>query len=181
MENALLYTFSTIAQALGGMFALLAAFVLFRFQSLEAEMIADSDKLQDAFAGVQLGAYNELRAERQYRAAWNLVKTAADKANLQNQHQPYGSTAGLVHYERWNRNIARHERISKWFLAAAVLTGDVIVTAVAILPFAQVLRNHPTGATAVLAIGVISFAACVVLYWRVISTSLGIVKAKKIT
>ena len=35
MENSILYTFSTIAQALGGAFALLSAFVLFRFQSLE--------------------------------------------------------------------------------------------------------------------------------------------------
>jgi len=34
MENALLYTFSTIAQALGGSFPLVAAFVLYRFQLL---------------------------------------------------------------------------------------------------------------------------------------------------
>jgi hypothetical protein len=30
MDNGLLYTYSTIAQALGGAFALLAAFVLYR-------------------------------------------------------------------------------------------------------------------------------------------------------
>jgi hypothetical protein len=34
MESAILYTFSTIAQALGGTFALIAAFVLYRFQLL---------------------------------------------------------------------------------------------------------------------------------------------------
>jgi hypothetical protein len=179
MENALLYTFSTIAQALGGMFALLAAFVLFRFQSLEAEMISDSDRLQNAFGPDRLSKYNELRGERQYRDAWDMVKAVADEAKLREHHLPYGPTAEWVHYDRWQKNIARHERISRWFLAAAVLTGDVIVASVAIIPFAQVLHSRPIGAPTVLAIGVIAFAACVVLYWQVISTSLGVVKAKK--
>jgi hypothetical protein len=179
MENALLYTFSTMAQALGGMFALLAAFVLFRFQSLEAEMISDSDRLQNAFSNDQLTQFNELRGERQYRAAWNMVKAVADEAKSRNQHQPYGPTASLEQYDRWNRNILRHERISRWFLAAAVLTGDVIVASVAMLPFAQLLHYHPVGAWSALAIGVVSFAVCVVLYWRVIISSLGISNAKK--
>jgi hypothetical protein len=39
MENSILYTFSTIAQVLGGASALLAAFVLFRFQSLDASVL----------------------------------------------------------------------------------------------------------------------------------------------
>lgn len=175
---ALLYTFSTIAQALGGMFALLAAFVLFRFQSLEAEMISDSDRLQNAISKDQLSHYSELRAERQRRAAWNMVKASADEAKARKEHQPYGATAGLEHYDRWKKNIARHERISRWLLAAAVLTGNVIVASVAMIPFAQLLRDHPVGAWTVLVIGVTSFAACVVLYWRVISTSLGIIRAK---
>lgn len=46
MENSILYTFSTIAQALGGAFALLAAFVLFRFQSLDASMLNASTGLR---------------------------------------------------------------------------------------------------------------------------------------
>lgn len=46
MQNALLYTFSTIAQALGGAFALLAAFVLYRFQSLGPMMAHDSAQVR---------------------------------------------------------------------------------------------------------------------------------------
>src|SRR5437879_6576691 len=38
MINEIFYTFSTIAQALGGAIALLSAFVLFRLQSLNAEI-----------------------------------------------------------------------------------------------------------------------------------------------
>ena len=37
-ETAFFYTFSTIAQALAGAIALLAAFVLFKLQSIDAEM-----------------------------------------------------------------------------------------------------------------------------------------------
>jgi hypothetical protein len=44
MENSILYTFSTLAQALGGAFALLSAFVLFRFQSLDASMLNASNE-----------------------------------------------------------------------------------------------------------------------------------------
>lgn len=38
MENALLYTFSTIAQTLGGLLALIGAFVLYRHQNLTSEI-----------------------------------------------------------------------------------------------------------------------------------------------
>src|SRR5271155_5426894 len=46
MENALLYTFSTIAQALGGAFGFLSAFVLYRFQSLNRAMEKDAIPLR---------------------------------------------------------------------------------------------------------------------------------------
>src|SRR5256885_920685 len=38
MENVFFYTFSTIAQALAGAVALLAAFVLFKLQNIDAEL-----------------------------------------------------------------------------------------------------------------------------------------------
>src|ERR1700735_3926817 len=68
MENGILYTFSTIAQALGGAFALLSAFVLFRFQTLDATMWKDS---RSARAGLTAGGgdvfgYDTLRAEGNY-------------------------------------------------------------------------------------------------------------------
>src|SRR6202021_1555486 len=59
MQNAILYTFSTIAQALGGAFALLAAFVLYRFQSL--------DKVVDEHAGSVRGI---LSAHREDNIQW---------------------------------------------------------------------------------------------------------------
>jgi hypothetical protein len=45
-ENGILYTFSTIAQALGGAFGFLSAFVLYRFQSLNRAMEKDAIPLR---------------------------------------------------------------------------------------------------------------------------------------
>jgi len=50
MENGLLYTFSTIAQALG-VRSLLAALVLYRLQALEAMMWSDSEDVVEIWAG----------------------------------------------------------------------------------------------------------------------------------
>jgi hypothetical protein len=62
MENSILYTFSTIAQALGGAFALLSAFVLFRFQSLDASMLNASVGLRCIWKSkADLESYDTLR------------------------------------------------------------------------------------------------------------------------
>src|ERR1700722_19059024 len=62
MENSILYTFSTIAQALGGAFALLSAFVLFRFQSLDASMLNASIGLRSIWkTPSDLETYDTLR------------------------------------------------------------------------------------------------------------------------
>ena len=68
MESGLLYTFSTIAQALGGAFALLAAFVLFRFQYMKSSMWQDSGTVRDALTrgGADLLNYDTLRAQGKY-------------------------------------------------------------------------------------------------------------------
>ena len=76
MDQGLLYEFSTIAQALGGAFALLAAFVLYRFQSLSASMSQDSKGLWSPFAQALAAAalrdlgdllwYEELRIRGQF-------------------------------------------------------------------------------------------------------------------
>src|SRR5579863_1558439 len=62
MENSILYTFSTITQALGGAFALLSAFVLFRFQSLDASMLSASSGLRSIWKNSgDLESYDTLR------------------------------------------------------------------------------------------------------------------------
>ena len=55
MENALLYTFTTIAQALGGTFALLAAFILYRFQTLNDLMALEAGELMQIVSQTKRG------------------------------------------------------------------------------------------------------------------------------
>lgn len=65
-ETALYYTFSTIAQTLAGLFALLAAFVLYRLSILNDEMgwngavLADEIKSDEARTLNGEGRYQEL-------------------------------------------------------------------------------------------------------------------------
>src|SRR5215471_2733385 len=49
-ETAFFYTFSTIAQALAGAIALLAAFVLFKLQSMDAEAPHRAQSILEDFA-----------------------------------------------------------------------------------------------------------------------------------
>ena len=69
MENALLYTFSTIAQALGGAFALLAAFVLYRFQSIGPMMTHDSAQIRGDLSrgGAGFASYDSFLVQGKYR------------------------------------------------------------------------------------------------------------------
>jgi hypothetical protein len=50
MENIFFYTFSTIAQTLAGAIALLAGFVLYRLQLLNAEFIFLGERIEAAFS-----------------------------------------------------------------------------------------------------------------------------------
>src|SRR5271170_4170819 len=75
MENSILYTFSTIAQALGGAFALLSAFVLFRFQSLDASMLNASVGLRSIWkTAADLETYDTLRG----LSVWPALNKAID-------------------------------------------------------------------------------------------------------
>lgn len=72
MSNALYYTFSTIAQTLAGAMALLAAFLLYRLQTLNQGMYEDAERISVALAPYHTRAHDMLRA-RQYT---NLLQAA---------------------------------------------------------------------------------------------------------
>jgi hypothetical protein len=84
MENALLYTFSTIAQALGGAFALLAAFVLYRFQSLDPMMAHYSAQVRGGLSrgGGDLGLFDSLSVQGNSRALMYILHEVASHFTL---------------------------------------------------------------------------------------------------
>jgi hypothetical protein len=183
VENALLYTFSTVAQALGGMFALLAAFVLYRSQSLESMMGSDSRLLMTMWASSQSNEENlhhELAGQGRFREVYENIKAAvADLPVTHTPYQPYGSH-GQEPFNRLGRMIEVQENLTRYFIRAAWLTGATILGSVAAIPFAQILRCHHIIAAEVLFVGIAAFAACIWSYWVVISAALGLGKKKPV-
>ena len=81
MENGILYTFSTIAQALGGAFALLAAFVLYRFQVLEATLANDAAQVRGGLTrgGSNFDRYDALQVSGKYAELIEEIDTIMGK------------------------------------------------------------------------------------------------------
>jgi hypothetical protein len=177
MENALLYTFSTIAQALGGMFALLAAFVLYRFQSLGSMMDGDAKLLEDVYTGrgTEQDRHHELRGQGRYREVYDNIEALVATFPA-GTRQRYGSH-GKAPFDRLRRAVEIRENLQKWFILAAWLTGLTMIGSVALIPLAQVLRWRYVVAVIVLAGGVLAFAGCIWVYWRLIRAALSLVAA----
>jgi len=178
MENALLYTFSTIAQALGGAIALLSAFVLYRMQSLDPLMWQDSALLSHLASGPEA---HILLEQRRAQGAWTDIlkdaKKVAEDRTHDNWPAPYGPP-GEAPFLRFAATIIRHQAISARFKTSAWVTGAVMLGSVALIPFAHSLAPYCVLAWIVaVPVGAGSFGLCLWLYWRVISLALGFTQA----
>ena len=82
MENALLYTFSTMAQHLGGAIALLSAFVLYRFQSLDTAMTKEARDLRPEFqtAGGNVADYDRIESVGEYKELLESIKSQGERS-----------------------------------------------------------------------------------------------------
>jgi hypothetical protein len=172
MENALLYTFSTIAQALGGAFALLAAFVLYRFEVLSKIMYPIPDHLRNEIAvasGGNFQWYDTLNVQGRLTELIERVdKIFAD----------YGGTVPILNETSAGRyaDLKNADKLraflSRRFKVAAVTTGGVMFYTVAAIPFAHVVYCMWAVSVLLLAIGIIGFGASLWLYWTVIRAAL---------
>jgi hypothetical protein len=174
VENALYYTFSTIAQALGGAIALLSAFVLYRLTSFDSAMWKDAGDLTGAYPS----ATQQLQHE-QMRAIGNWYQILLDvqaQANESHQHHlshPYGPN-GIGPYMRLSTNLLHRNATTVRFKRAALATGLIMLASVGFIPFAHMIACFRTlGWVILLGPGVAGFAWCLWLYWRVISLALG--------
>ena len=173
MENSILYTFSTIAQALGGAFALLSAFVLFRFQALDLSMFNASSGLKSIWSeSKDLESFELMRG----LSIWAQLNKAIDA-------QVAKRSAGDAHYPPFEVVLAvarLHAGQNKYtyliwvFGISVVLTFLVMAGSVAVIPYA-----HEIAATGNLHLiheinlfGVAAFALCMISYLVVISGAL---------
>lgn len=172
MENSILYTFSTIAQALGGAFALLSAFVLFRFQSLDASMLNASVGLRSIWkTAADLETYDTLRG----LSVWPSLNKAIDAqlARMTATHQePSFEVMATKTRLRAGQSLRLFLTWSFWL--AVSLTFVVMTGSVAIIPYAhEIAETQSLKVIHTLNLaGVVAFALCMVSYVFVIYAAL---------
>jgi hypothetical protein len=167
MENALLYTFSTIAQALGGAFALLAAFALYRFQSLGPMMSLDSTQIRGELSrgGANFERYDTFLVQGKYAQLVNEIDA------IRKLTQPKISASVEDFILRMKGNAHLQTVLAKAFRRAAYTTGAVMFYSVAAIPFAHIVACVDVLSWLLLIMGVGGFLACLHMFWAVIETA----------
>jgi hypothetical protein len=171
MEQGLLYTFSTIAQALGGAFALLSAFVLYYFQMLHKNMADDALVVSDNWMGPnQRDTYRTLISKADYPG----VVRAADNQLQQYQGKPEGQSVSTIWQnalQRLRGSLDKRRAVLAKFKTSAFTTGFVMIGSVATIPWAHPMHCIAWLSVLVMAFGVAGFALCLFQYWRLIKAA----------
>lgn len=173
MEYALLYTFSTIPQTLAAALGVLAAFVLYRLQSDSNTLWQDAHELVNQFGAGQWAAaapeltLGDLMGEQRYE-----MLLAELKRSYAEHEPPAAGTVRYLTYARLKVNLKARREILAALKLAFWATAAVILLSVPMLSFAHILSNCTALASATLALGAVSVAGCLWLYWRLISAAL---------
>jgi hypothetical protein len=172
MENSILYTFSTIAQALGGAFALLSAFVLFRFQSLDASMLNASVGLRSIWkTPTDVETYEILRGLSVWPSLNKAIDAQIARMAAANEKPNFEVLAAKT---RLRAGQSLHSVLTWSFWLAVSVTFLVMTGSVAIIPYAhEIAEMHSVKWIHSLNLaGVGAFALCMLSYMFVIYAAL---------
>lgn len=168
METAIYYTMSTIAQTLAAAVALLAVFLVFLFQSYRNPMQGRLDELHS------MSGMFDAEADR-------------EKVELLWKMESFDGVAGLFASVQWpppkwghiekplrvlQGHVALRRLLSHRFRVAAISCSGLIVASVATIPLAPWLSLQACLAAVILAVGVLAFASCILLCYRVVELAL---------
>jgi len=159
-ETAFFYTFSTIAQALAGAIALLAAFVLFKLQSMDAEMPLWARAILEDFADQHHSLHQPLH-DHFVQGHWDafLASLPPDYAV-----RPGRTLEHKQAYHRLRQLWQQRTDIVTDLKRALLFTLGTMGLAVFVLAFA------PHGGPWELSIvGAFMFSACLVTYWLIMA------------
>jgi hypothetical protein len=172
METSILYTFSTIAQALGGAFALLSAFVLFRFQSLDASMLNASIGLRSIWkTPADLESYDTLRGLSVWPSLNKAIDAQIGRMAAANEKPTFEVMAAKT---RLRAGQSLHAFLTWTFWLSVLLTFLVMTGSVAVIPYAHEIAQTFSlkYIHALNLVGVVAFALCLVSYVFVIYAAL---------
>ena len=155
METALYYTFSTIAQTLAAAIALLAAFLLYRLQSLNSAVEHCMLMIVQHYGGPDRMQLDELSAQGKHPEF-----LAYHKANP----APSGDIHTLTPRQRLETLLAHRDSVFRAFYLSLWLTVGLLAASVAVLVFTPALRSNAKCAEIIFAIGGIWFLGCLGSY-----------------
>jgi hypothetical protein len=166
IPNALFYTFSTIAQALAGAITLLAAFVLYRLQSLRAEIADDSEHISGTYS-VAASRYDANIAE-QIRLLYREGRHAEVLAFRSATPPSPEIYAAELEQIRLRANLDRYSKLLRAFTMSLALTVGLIAASVIALALSPKLLETSCRAIIALGVGVAWFCLCLLTYVSVI-------------
>lgn len=164
MINSLYYSFSTIAQTLAGAIGLLGAFVLFRLQSLSAEIESNASQIATVVDMVVGGEEAQtLFRQGQYHEVLNrLGKITVPPTTYQCTRER----------SRLPILLDRKDSLLWRFKIAFYLTIGLIMASVSVLVIAEQLAGRTSLASVVFALGLLWLAACLASYLSLMLESL---------
>jgi hypothetical protein len=171
-ENGILYTFSTIPQALGGAFGFLSAFVLYRFQSLNRAMEQDAVLLRGIIDDVDEPGENERFERALAQSQFGKIVAWIDRKLLKPGGMRNYNTERAVAHLRMRNSVAQQRWILVVLWIALCSTACVMAWSVWAIPRAHDWACQPVWAARAISVGVGAFTACLLLYLAVIWVSL---------
>lgn len=161
MENALYYTFSTIAQSLAAVFALVGTFVVFRIQQIATTLHGTAETILRPYLP-NLDA-KRLIAQGHYTELMHLVESIDITKQGFTISDEYKVCKEIV-----DNGVAARTSLVRQFQQAMTVTAITVVFAVGVLTISPRLGEHTIAGGSVLLIGVLAFAAALFLNLRVI-------------
>lgn len=168
MENALYYTFSTIAQTLAGAIALLAAFVLYRLQILATALDKHANLIREQYyEDFDKAWMNSFIVREQYQNVLDYtVKYPIDIATDEQDSYVKDSLDQIRYF------LAFRQSLLRYFYVGLFLTVGLITSSVCLLSLTPSVSVHSDLRAWSLNIGILWFFACFVSYILLLRKSL---------
>ena len=168
MENALYYTFSTIAQTLAGAIALLAAFVLYRLQILATALDKHANLIrQQYYEDFDKAWMNSFIVKEQYQKVLDHTGKYPIDIATDEQHSYVKDSLDQIEYF-----LAFKRSLLRYFYVSLNLTVGLIISSVLLLSLTPSVNVHTNLRAWLLGIGILWLVACLGSYIQLLRKSL---------
>jgi hypothetical protein len=157
VENALFYTFSTIAQTLAAAIAFLGAFALYRLQTIGVTLQDLSTSVIQPYLPDDKAA--KLSTHERYGELNAYIQSVIPKNNggTLNAYQ-------VAQREAFAKYVESSQSVRFLLKVALAATVTVIVASVVVLAFTPAIASRPSATYSVFAVGLVALVGCLALH-----------------